>query len=51
MLKQNHENVIKEMLHYSKKRFKKFDEVILQLYENKDLSKFFNTDKTGIWID
>lgn len=48
ILKQERENTIEEMLLYSKKRFKRFDEVIIQLFENKDLSRFFNTDKR-IW--
>ncbi len=38
MLKQEREKTIEEMLLYSKKRFKRFDEVIIQLFENKDLS-------------
>ncbi len=48
MLKQEREKTIEEMLLYSKKRFKRFEEVIIQLFENKDLSRFFNTDKR-IW--
>ncbi len=45
MLKQEREKLIQDMLQYSKKRFKKFDEVIVQLYENKNLNQFFTTDK------
>lgn len=48
MLKQEKEKAIEEMLLYSKKRFKKFDEVIVQLFNNEDLSRYFNTDKR-IW--
>ncbi len=40
-LKQEEEKVLEGLLHYSKKRFKKFDEVILQLYNNEDLSSHF----------
>lgn len=45
LCKQEKEKSIEDMLRFSGKRFKKFDEVIVQLYEGKDLSKFFNTDK------
>ncbi|HKO80000.1 MAG TPA: hypothetical protein VJU78_06365, partial [Chitinophagaceae bacterium] len=38
---QEREDVINNILKFSRKRFKKFDEVILQLYLNKDLSSFF----------
>jgi hypothetical protein len=38
---QQREEVINSMLKFSRKRFKKFDEVILQLYMNEDLSSFF----------
>lgn len=41
MLKQEEEKALESILHFSKKRFKKFDEVILQLYDNKDLSAYF----------
>lgn len=39
------EKALSEVLRYSNKRFKKFDEVISQLYAGVDLSRFFNTDK------
>jgi len=45
LLKQEKDKCLEDMLRYSNKRFKKFDDVILQLYEGKDLSRFFNTDK------
>src|SRR5688572_21148090 len=35
------EQVISDVLKFSRKRFKKFDEVILQLYLNQDLSSYF----------
>ena len=35
------EEVINSMLKFSKKRFKKFDEVIFRLYQEEDLSSFF----------
>ena len=38
------EELMNNVLKFSKKRFKKFDEVILRLYENEDLSSFF-TDR------
>ena len=38
---QKKEGVINDVLKFSRKRFKKFDEVILQLYLNEDLSSFF----------
>lgn len=41
LLKQEEEKVLENILHFSKKRFKKFDEVILQLYNNEDLSAHF----------
>jgi hypothetical protein len=45
LLKQEREKCIEEMLRYSNKRFKKFDEVISQLHEGKDLNMFFQTDR------
>ncbi len=45
--KQDREKVYEEMLLYSKKRFKKFDEVILQLYNDEDLSVHFSDRR--IW--
>lgn len=44
-LNEETEKVLSEALRYSNKRFKKFDEVITQLYAGEDLSRFFNTDK------
>ncbi len=35
------EEVINNVLKFSRKRFKKFDEIILRLYKNEDLSSFF----------
>ena len=34
--------VIEQALHFSKKRFKKFDEIIVRLFEKEDLSSFFS---------
>lgn len=45
--KQDRKKVCEEMLLYSKKRFKKFDEVILQLYNDEDLSVHFSDRR--IW--
>ena len=39
------ENILQEVLRFSNKRFKKFDEVILQLYAGENLSSYFATDK------
>lgn len=44
-LSEEKEKSLIEVLRYSNKRFKKFDEVITQLYGGQDLSRFFNTDK------
>src|SRR5258706_478545 len=41
LISKEREEVINNALKFSRKRFKKFDEVILQLYLNKDLSLFF----------
>ena len=38
---QQREEVINNILKFSRKRFKRFDEVILQLYQGEDLSSFF----------
>lgn len=38
---QQREELIENVLKFSKKRFKRFDEVILQLYKGEDLSSFF----------
>jgi len=45
--KLDRQKVCEEMLLYSKKRFKKFDEVILQLYNDEDLSVYFSDRR--IW--
>lgn len=45
LLKQQADQLIDEVLRFSKKRFKKFDEVIDLLHSNVDLSRFYNTDK------
>jgi len=37
--------VIEQALHFSKKRFKKFDEIIVQLFEKEDLSAFFSDNR------
>ncbi|MBG9374763.1 PcfJ domain-containing protein [Panacibacter sp. DH6] len=42
------EKLLEEALRYSNKRFKKFDEVIMQLYTGDKLNAFFGTDKR-IW--
>lgn len=42
------EKLLEEALRYSNKRFKKFDEVIMQLYAGDKLNAFFGTDKR-IW--
>ncbi len=47
MLKEEEKKLLEDALAYSKKRFKKFDEIILQLYNNEDLSSHF-TDRR-IW--
>ncbi len=39
------EQALDDALRFSKKRFKKLDEVITQLYEGCDFSRFFNTDE------
>ncbi|HRH59156.1 MAG TPA: PcfJ domain-containing protein [Chitinophagaceae bacterium] len=44
-LSEEKEKALSDVLRYSNKRFKKFDEVITQLYAGQDLSRFFNTDK------
>ncbi len=44
LLKQEREQVIDDVLRFSKKRFKKFDEVIEELYAGGNLSRFFNSD-------
>jgi hypothetical protein len=44
LLKQEREQVIDDVLRFSKKRFKKFDEVIEELYAGENLSRFFNSD-------
>jgi PcfJ-like protein len=41
LAKQQREDVINNVLKFSRKRFKKFDEVILQLYLGTDLSSFY----------
>jgi hypothetical protein len=45
LLKVEREKVIAEMLQYSKRRFKRFDEVIIQLSNGEDLERFFTTDR------
>jgi hypothetical protein len=42
------ENVLEEALRFSNKRFKRFDEVIHQLYAGENLNAYFATDKR-IW--
>ncbi|CAN5615698.1 hypothetical protein BH10BAC2_BH10BAC2_06330 [soil metagenome] len=42
------ENVLEEALRFSNKRFKRFDEVIMQLYAGENLNAYFITDKR-IW--
>jgi hypothetical protein len=42
--KQQDEAKIDEVLRFSKKRFKKFNEIIEQLYEGEDLGRFNNSD-------
>jgi hypothetical protein len=44
LLKQQSEQKIDELLRFSKKRFKKFNEIIEQLYEGENLSQFYNSD-------
>ncbi len=39
------ENMLQEVLRFSNKRFKKFDEVIMQLYAGDNLNAYFATDK------
>ena len=46
-LTQDRETVIQQALLFSRKRFKKFDEIILQLYKNEDLS--FSFSDRRIW--
>ena len=41
LVSQQKEEVINNKLKFSKKRFKKFDEVIFRLYQEEDLSSFF----------
>lgn len=42
------EQALQDALKFSQKRFKKFNEVIIQLYNGERLDKFFSTDKR-IW--
>ena len=42
------EQALRDALKFSQKRFKKFNEVIIQLYNGERLDKFFSTDKR-IW--
>ncbi|WP_205508540.1 hypothetical protein [Longitalea arenae] len=44
LLKQESEQKINEVLRFSKKRFKKFEEIIELLYTGEDLSRFSNSD-------
>jgi len=44
-LSEEREKILCEVLRFSNKRFKRFDEVIMQLYAGEDLHVFFNTDK------
>lgn len=45
LLKQKSEQAIDDVLRFSKKRFKKFEEIIEQLYTGKDLGRFLNLDE------
>ncbi len=47
LARQQKEELIANVLKFSKKRFKKFDEVIVQLYKCEDLSSFFSDRR--IW--
>ena len=42
------EQALQDALKFSQKRFKKFNEIIIQLYNGERLDKFFQTDKR-IW--
>src|SRR5690349_18183350 len=44
LLKQESDQKIEEVLRFSKKRFKKFEEIIEQLYTGEDLSRFSSSD-------
>src|SRR5215831_18021751 len=45
LLTEQRNQVLQDALSFSNKRFKKFHEVIMQLYNGDDLSRFFVTDK------
>lgn len=47
LVSQEKEQVIRQALQFSKKRFKKFEEIIHQLYMNEDLSSFFSDRRIG----
>src|SRR5215471_19358146 len=50
-LRQEREEVVRRSLQFSTKRFKKFHEVITQLYNGEDLRQFFTTDRRMWKID
>jgi hypothetical protein len=44
LLKQQNDQLIEDVLRFSKKRFKRFDEIIEQLYTGENLGRFVSTD-------